>query len=93
MARNMRRKHDMYWGSVDNINCILLVAMVLDQRYKLKYAKYYFGCFYDPSIANELIKKVETVLHNLLEFYGDGLFWKTQVLLKRTLEMLRKICL
>ena len=36
MAQRMKLKYDKYWGSVDRINPMLFVALVVDRRYKLK---------------------------------------------------------
>ena len=36
MAQRMKLKYDKYWGSVDRINLMLFVAVVVDPRYKLK---------------------------------------------------------
>ena len=33
MAVEMKKKYDKYWGSMDNINLMLFVAVVLDPRY------------------------------------------------------------
>ena len=42
MAQRMKLKYDKYRGSVDRINPILFVAVVVDHRYKLKYVKFWF---------------------------------------------------
>ena len=31
MAVEMKRKYDKYWGSIDHINLMIFVAVVLDQ--------------------------------------------------------------
>ena len=36
MAQRMKLKYDKYWGSVDRINLMLFVAVVVDPRNKLK---------------------------------------------------------
>lgn len=33
IAKSMKEKFDKYWGRVENINKILLIAIVLDPRY------------------------------------------------------------
>ena len=40
MAQRMKLKYDKYWGSVDRINPMLFVAVVVDPRYKLKYVRF-----------------------------------------------------
>ncbi|KAH9681179.1 BED-type domain-containing protein [Citrus sinensis] len=37
MAKKMKTKFDKYWGSVENMNKLLIIAVVLDPRYKLDY--------------------------------------------------------
>ena len=37
MAMKMKDKFDKYWGNIDKMNMMLLVAVVLDPRYKLMY--------------------------------------------------------
>ena len=38
----MKKKYDKYWESIDNINLILFVVVVLDSMYRLKYVKFWF---------------------------------------------------
>ena len=40
MARNMKQKYDKYWGDLLTINGALLLAVVLDPRYKLGYLRH-----------------------------------------------------
>ena len=42
MAQRMKLKCDKYQGSVDRINPMLIVAVVVDPRYKLKYVRIWF---------------------------------------------------
>ena len=42
MAVEMKKKYDKYWGSMDNINLVLFVAIVLDPWYRLKYVRFWF---------------------------------------------------
>ena len=37
IALSMKRKFDKYWGKVEDINKLLLIAIVLDPRYKMEY--------------------------------------------------------
>ena len=40
MAQIMKLKYDKYWGSVDRINPMLFMAVVVNPRYKLKYVRF-----------------------------------------------------
>ncbi|KAK2633714.1 hypothetical protein Ddye_028506 [Dipteronia dyeriana] len=46
MATSMKRNYDKYWGSIESINKLLLISIVLDPRYKLDYVTFYFGYLY-----------------------------------------------
>lgn len=39
MATKMKKKFDKYWGMMDNVNQFLLIANVVDPRYKLDYVE------------------------------------------------------
>ena len=65
MAQRMKLKYDKYWGSVDRINPILFVAVVVDPRYKLKYVRFWFKQWYDKEKADELGLRVREVLNRL----------------------------
>ena len=43
MAQRMKLKFDKHWGSVDRINPMLFVAVVVNPRYKLKYVKFWLA--------------------------------------------------
>ncbi|XP_027155111.1 zinc finger BED domain-containing protein RICESLEEPER 2-like [Coffea eugenioides] len=40
MAGNMKKKYDKYWGNVERINILILIAVVLDPRHKLSYVQW-----------------------------------------------------
>ena len=52
---------------MDNVNNLLLVANVLNLRYKLEYVEYYFGDIYhDEKVASHMTKSVK---NNLMSIY------------------------
>ena len=59
MATKMQVKYDKYWGSSENTNYLLYIAVVLDPRYKLKFMGYCFSEMFEGSVAKEMYKKVE----------------------------------
>ncbi|KAH9698266.1 BED-type domain-containing protein [Citrus sinensis] len=71
MAIGMKNKYDKYWGSIDRLNNLLLISVILDPRYKLKYVRF---CFEDIFVIDEVGKKSEEVknlLIRLYEYYKD----------------------
>ena len=54
----MKNKYDKYWGSMDNINLMLFVAVVLDLRYRLKYVKFWFREWYEKDKGDAMSSKV-----------------------------------
>ena len=57
---------------MENINCLLFIAIVINPRFKLQYVKYCFRCAYDVETAPKLILKVEQILQHLFAFYHGG---------------------
>ncbi|XP_022870954.1 zinc finger BED domain-containing protein RICESLEEPER 2-like [Olea europaea var. sylvestris] len=67
IANNMKIKFDKNWDNVDKMNKILIVAVVLDPRYKLEFVVHCIGILYD-SVKVEATKtevmKILYALHN-----------------------------
>ena len=61
----MKKKIDKYWESIDNINLMLFVAVVLDPRYKLKYVKFWFREWYGKDKGDVMSSKVRDALKRL----------------------------
>ena len=61
----MKKKIDKYWESIDNINLMLFVAVVLDPRYKLKYVKFCFRGWYGKDKGDAMSSKVRDALKRL----------------------------
>ncbi|KAM6564201.1 hypothetical protein CsatB_030096 [Cannabis sativa] len=71
MAANMKRKFDKYWGESKAANGALIIATVLDPRYKLQFVVDCYETFYDISLQSKLIKKIEENLRKLFDFYNE----------------------
>ncbi|CAL1389175.1 unnamed protein product [Linum trigynum] len=76
MARRMKAKHDKYWGTFDNINLLLFIAVVLDPRYKLEYACFVLDEVYGIEhggiwTKNELFESVNGVLEDMFKDYSE----------------------
>ncbi|XP_022882494.1 zinc finger BED domain-containing protein RICESLEEPER 2-like [Olea europaea var. sylvestris] len=60
IANSMKIKFDKYWGKVDKMNKILIIAVMLDPRYKLEFVVHCIGILYDSvkveATKNEVIK-------------------------------------
>ena len=68
-GRRDEKKNDKYWGSIENINLVLFVAVVFDSRYKLKYVKFWFREWYGKDNGDAMSSKVRDVLERLyIEF-------------------------
>ncbi|KAI8558897.1 hypothetical protein RHMOL_Rhmol04G0132000 [Rhododendron molle] len=71
LANGMRTKFDRYWGKLDKINCLLLIANVLDPRYKLKYIKMHFVLDYGKKTAEDMIDKLKNEMTRLYAWYEN----------------------
>ncbi|KAH9771789.1 BED-type domain-containing protein [Citrus sinensis] len=79
MAEKMKIKCDKYWDSVDTINQLLIIAVVLDPRYKLNYVLFCFEQLHNPEKAEEITSNIKKLLLKLYKTYcpmestsGDG---------------------
>ncbi|CAL1379180.1 unnamed protein product [Linum trigynum] len=76
MARRMKAKHDKYWGSFDNINPLLFIAVVLDPRYKLEYVCFVLDEVYGIEhggiwTKDELFESVKGFLEVMFNDYSE----------------------
>ncbi|XP_015932594.1 zinc finger BED domain-containing protein RICESLEEPER 3-like [Arachis duranensis] len=69
MACAMKHKYDKYWGPVDKFNPLLLVAVVLDPRYKLDYLCWCLEDVYDKEVSTSMTGVVKLTLDTLHKFY------------------------
>ena len=66
MARNMKQKYDKYWGDLLTINGALLLAVVLDPRYKLGYLRHCYSVLHDKETCDAKMCEIEAHLRNCL---------------------------
>ncbi|XP_062112881.1 zinc finger BED domain-containing protein RICESLEEPER 1-like [Humulus lupulus] len=57
MAQSMKVKYDKYWGKIEECNEALIIALVLDPRYKLKYLTHCFKAFYGPLTCAQMVNE------------------------------------
>ncbi|XP_022845309.1 zinc finger BED domain-containing protein RICESLEEPER 2-like [Olea europaea var. sylvestris] len=69
IANNMKIKFDKYWGNVDKMNKILIVAVVLDPRYKLEFVVHCIGILYDSVKVEATKTEVMKILYALYNQY------------------------
>lgn len=62
----MSNKFEKYWG---NCNLLMVLAAVLDPRYKMKLIKFCFPLIYPEPEASMNIDNVHSILHELYEVY------------------------
>ncbi|CAA0828143.1 Unknown protein [Striga hermonthica] len=70
MGKQMRKKFDKYWGSINKINLMLFIAVVLDPRYKMKYLRVKYAFHYSEREADELVDKVTLSVKSLINDYS-----------------------
>ncbi|XP_024172299.1 zinc finger BED domain-containing protein RICESLEEPER 2-like [Rosa chinensis] len=68
----MKKKFDKYWLQLEDLNKILLIAVVLDPRYKLLHLEFFFPKLQaDQGCVEVMIDEVKTTLSLLFDFYAD----------------------
>lgn len=73
MGLKMKEKFDKYYGSLDKVNIMVLIAVVLDPRAKLNYVRFLYGQIYDDELKiEEMHCKVKNTLEHLYEFYEQS---------------------
>ncbi|XP_028794972.1 zinc finger BED domain-containing protein RICESLEEPER 2-like [Neltuma alba] len=74
MAMRMKIKYDKYWGDLQTLNPLLVIAVVLDPRYKMKYLTFAVEEMFQSQAQREhMLKIVSTVLYQLYDCYSGGL--------------------
>ncbi|KAK2647712.1 hypothetical protein Ddye_015201 [Dipteronia dyeriana] len=70
MASDMKCKFEKYWGSLETTNKLLIIAVVLDPRYKLQYVSYYFAVLYGVANCDSMTGNIKDALVELYECYS-----------------------
>ena len=74
MATSMLKKYDKYWGKLETMNIALILATILDPRYKLEYVKEAFEIFHDVITCAKLMKTIEEALRRTFDQYYEVVF-------------------
>ena len=70
LAKGMKMKYEKYWESIEKMNLLLFVAVVLDPRYKMKYIIYWFNKWYAKPKAESMVEKVRGAIDRLYAQYA-----------------------
>ncbi|KAL6228386.1 hypothetical protein ACLB2K_002336 [Fragaria x ananassa] len=78
MASKMKTKFEKYFGSIDDINQLLLVALVLDPRYKLRYFQHICETelHYDSFRVKQKSDELRDLVFKLTELYATSMATK-----------------
>ncbi|KAK8918950.1 hypothetical protein KSP39_PZI021474 [Platanthera zijinensis] len=71
MAIKMNEKFCKYWGDLDRMNMLLLIAVVLDPCFKLKYVTYCYGKLYSKDVVDKVENKLTGTLTRLFAYYDS----------------------
>ncbi|KAL5790142.1 hypothetical protein ACOSQ2_005030 [Xanthoceras sorbifolium] len=69
MASTMKIKFKKYWGSLETTNNLLIIAIVLDPRFKLRYVYYCFKILYGVVSAESMTASIKDALVELYDCY------------------------
>ena len=69
MAVSMKQKFDKYWKGLDKTNNLLIIAVVLDPRYKFGYVKWRIDAFFGVTQSHSMLSSLKEVLVDLYEYY------------------------
>ncbi|KAK8538000.1 hypothetical protein V6N12_044139 [Hibiscus sabdariffa] len=76
MGSQMRENFDKYYGELDKTNAMMLVAMVLDPRYKLRFVKFSLRKLFPLEFTkvDAMCDHLYDVLQKLYGFYNARIF-------------------
>lgn len=74
MAGRMKSKLEKYWGKFEDMNMLLLVVVVLDPRYKMKYVNFIFTDAFGSLLGRLKSEDVVSILTRLYNNYNDSFF-------------------
>ncbi|KAK8928487.1 hypothetical protein KSP39_PZI017404 [Platanthera zijinensis] len=71
MALRMKEKFDKYWGNIHKMNILLVIAIVMDPRYKLEYLRHCYEIFFRSESVEQLLAKILEVMRTLYDYYKN----------------------
>ena len=70
MAMNMKTKFNKYWDSLEKMNKLIFVAMLIHPWYKLKYLNYCLSNVYKSDVVKDVVESVTYIfVYRLPDFY------------------------
>ena len=73
IGTSMKKKFDKYWLKLQDMNKILLIAMVLDPRYKLLYLDFFFPKLQkDKDLVAGMVREVKKIFEKLYYEYVEA---------------------
>ncbi|KAG5548554.1 hypothetical protein RHGRI_014043 [Rhododendron griersonianum] len=70
MAIKMKKKFDKYWGKFEKVNLLLLLAVVLDPRCKIRYLRFGYSEIHEAAKVNQQTQKVIDTLNRICGEYA-----------------------
>lgn len=63
------KKFDKYWRNIDKVNMMLLIAILLDPWYNLRYVRLCYVDIYEFGKVEELVRRSIEEMKSILEYY------------------------
>ncbi|KAK2635549.1 hypothetical protein Ddye_030341 [Dipteronia dyeriana] len=70
MASTMKYKFEKYCGSLETMNKLFIIAVLLDHMYKLQYVSYFFTVLYGVGSCESITANIKDALVELYESYN-----------------------
>ncbi|KAK9951262.1 hypothetical protein M0R45_006717 [Rubus argutus] len=71
IGTSMKIKFDKYWNKLEDMNKILIIAVVLDPRYKLLYLEYFFPKLQkDQNLVELMVSEMKSMFLKLFKEYA-----------------------
>lgn len=69
----MKEKYDKYWGRLEDMNKICLIAVLMDPRYKVLYLEYFFPKLQeDKAKVQQMVTEVKKIFEKMWKEYSDA---------------------
>ena len=69
MAKKIKAKFDKYWGKMEKVNMLMVIATVLDPRFKLRYVKFCYAELYESAMVEGFTTKIKDTLKCIYDEY------------------------
>ncbi|GFY92687.1 hypothetical protein Acr_08g0010830 [Actinidia rufa] len=69
LAKKMTAKFDKYWGKMEKVNMLMVIATVLDPRFKLRYVNFCYAELYEFAMVEVFTAKVKDLLKRIYDEY------------------------